>query len=290
MNTPKEVIEAANKYAIVKGGLPLNKMLVLAILAGVYIGFGGLLAIVVGGGSPGIAAENPGIARFLFGAAFPLGLILVVLVGAELFTGNTAYFIPNILNGRQSILSMMRNWLVVYLGNFIGAVALAYFLVHLTHLVSEAPYLDKVIGIATSKTSHSFTATFLKGIGANWLVCLALWQGMSSPTVSGKVISLWWPVMAFVTFGFEHSVANMFFIPLAIFEGAEVSWATFIFANLIPATLGNIVGGALFVGGAYWYLYGKDKKEKTKLNGRVTKNSQIPVRPTRTNGLKKYQV
>jgi len=147
MNTPKEVISIANQYAHLKGKMSSQKTFLLAILAGVYISFGGLLAIVIAGGSPSIAAANPGMARFLFGAAFPLGLILVVLVGAELFTGNTAYFVPNILNGNQKLSSMLRNWLLVYVGNFVGAMVVVYCLVHLTHLVSAEPYLSKVISI-----------------------------------------------------------------------------------------------------------------------------------------------
>ena len=257
MNYPETVLKYAGRIAIKKGSYSINKTLLLAFLAGAYIAFGGLLAIIIGGGVPGIGAENPGIPKFLFGAAFPLGLILVVLVGAELFTGNTAYFIPNILNKTQKLSAMLRNWFLVYVGNFIGAVFVAYFIVYLTHIVHKGPFLDSVHAIAIGKTSHTFLVTFLKGIGANWLVCLALWQGMAAKNVSGKITAIWWPVMAFVTFGFEHSIANMFFIPLAIFEGADITWGTFIVKNLIPATLGNIVGGSFFVGTLYWKLFDK---------------------------------
>jgi formate/nitrite transporter len=259
MNTPSEVITIVNKLAKNKGSYSLNKTLVLAFLAGAYIAFGGLLAIIIGGGSPGIAAENPGLAKFLFGAAFPLGLILVVVVGAELFTGNNAYFIPNVINKKQSITEVLKNWSLVYVGNFIGAVFVAYVITHLTHLVSGNPYAASVESIATSKTSHTFLVTFLKGIGANWLVCLAVWQGMAAKDTTGKIIAIWIPVMAFVAMGFEHSIANMYFIPLAIFEGADITWTTFIVKNLIPATIGNIVGGGVFVGMFYGYLFGKEK-------------------------------
>lgn len=257
MNNPTTVIELANENAFKKEKYSASKTLILAFLAGAYIAFGGLLAIILGGGIPGIASENPGISKFLFGAAFPLGLILVVLVGAELFTGNTAYFIPNLLNKQQKITAMLRNWFYVYVGNFVGCIFVAYIIVYLTHIVHKEPYIDTVHAVAIGKTSHTFLVTFLKGIGANWLVCLALWQGMAAKDVTGKIIAIWWPVMAFVTFGFEHSIANMFFIPLAIFEGADITWSTFIVKNLIPATLGNIVGGAFFVGTIYGYLFSK---------------------------------
>ncbi|MDV7188036.1 formate/nitrite transporter family protein [Lutibacter sp. TH_r2] len=259
MNTPKEVISIVSQLALNKGKYKVNKTLVLAFLAGAYIAFGGLLAIVVGGGTPGIAATNPGITKFLFGAMFPVGLILVVVVGAELFTGNNAYFIPTILNKKQPIKEMFKNWGLVYFGNFIGAVFVAYVITHLTHIVSASPFIDSVHGIAIGKTSHTFLVTFLKGIGANWLVCLAVWQGMAAKNTMGKMVAIWLPVMTFVTLGFEHSIANMYFIPLAIFEGADITWTTFIVKNLIPATLGNIVGGVLFVGMPYGYLFGKSK-------------------------------
>lgn len=259
MNTPKEVIGIVGKLAETKGNYKVSKTLILAFLAGAYISFGGLLAIIVGGGSPGLAASNPGIAKFLFGAMFPLGLILVVIVGAELFTGNNAYFMPNVLNKKQGVRTVLKNWGLVYVGNFVGAIFVAYFLTHLTHIVSSAPYVDSVHQIAIGKTSHTFLVTFLKGIGANWLVCLAVWQGMAAKDTTGKIIAIWIPVMAFVAMGLEHSIANMFFIPLAMFEGANITWETFIVKNLIPATLGNIVGGVVFVGMLYGYLFGRDK-------------------------------
>ncbi|MFH6769862.1 formate/nitrite transporter family protein [Gaetbulibacter aquiaggeris] len=259
MNTPKEVVDIVSTLAEAKGQYKIKKTLMLAFLAGAYVAFGGLLAIIVGGGSPGIAAENPGITKFIFGATFPLGLILVVVVGAELFTGNNAYFIPNVLNKKQSISVVLKNWGLVYVGNFIGAIFVAYVVTYLTHIVSSSPYTDSVEQLAIGKTSHTFLVTFLKGIGANWLVCLAVWQGMAAKGTIGKILGIWLPVMAFVTMGFEHSIANMYFIPLAIFEGVDITWTTFLVKNLIPATLGNIVGGAVFVGMFYGYLFGGDK-------------------------------
>lgn len=259
MNSPKEVISIVNKLAQTKGSYQVKKTLILAFLAGAYISFGGLLALIVGGGSPGIAAENPGIAKFLFGATFPIGLILVVVVGAELFTGNNAYFIPNVINKKQGVGAVLKNWGLVYVGNFVGAIFVAYVITHLTHIVDSSPYIEAVHNLALGKTSHTFLVTFIKGIAANWLVCLAVWQGMAAKDTTGKIFAIWLPVMAFVAMGFEHSIANMYFIPLAIYEGADITWTTFIVKNLIPATLGNIVGGAVFVGMFYGYLFGKEK-------------------------------
>ena len=256
MNNPKEVIEIVNVLAQNKASYKINKTLILAFLAGAYIAFGGILALVEGGGSTGMAATNPGITKVLFGAMFPVGLILVVIVGAELFTGNNAYFVPSVLSKKQTINAVLKNWGLVYVGNFIGALFVAYFITHLTHIVGSTPFAETVRNVAMNKTSHTFLETFLKGIGANWLVCLAVWQGMAAKDTVGKIFAIWLPVMAFVTLGFEHSVANMYFIPLAIFEGAPITWLHFFESNLVPATLGNIVGGVLFVGMPYGYLFG----------------------------------
>ncbi len=259
MFTPKEVLISAGKNAVKKSQYSTKKTLILAFSAGAFISIGGLLSIIVGGGMPGIAAENPGLAKLFFGAVFPVGLVLVALLGAELFTGNTSYFIPKVMNRELPVGAMLRNWGLVYVGNFFGAIFVAYFLAVETHIVSTAPFSDSVLNIAMGKTSHTFWLTFWKGVGANWLVCLAMWAGLAAKYTSGKIIGIWFPVMAFVTMGFEHSIANMFFIPLAIFQGADISWTHFITANLIPATLGNIVGGAFFVGMLHYLAFNNDK-------------------------------
>ncbi|MFV0483527.1 MAG: formate/nitrite transporter family protein [Bacteroidales bacterium] len=258
--TPPQILDEAGKLAIEKDKYSTKKILTLAFLAGVYISFGGMLALLMGGGVPGIAENNPAISKFLLGAAFPVGLMLVVLAGGELFTGNNAYFMPNVLSGKQKLAVPLRNWALVYIGNFIGCIFTAYVLTHLTQVIGSEPWSDYIEKIAVSKTSNPFYKTLLKGIGANWLVCLALWMGMSAKSTAGKILGIWWPVMTFVTLGFEHCVANMYFIPLAIFEGSDISWIAFIVDNLIPATIGNIIGGAFFVGTLYWYAYKKDEK------------------------------
>ena len=255
MLKPKDIVNYASDSALEKGRYGLQKILILSFLAGVYISMGALLSIILGFGFPGLAEENPGLVKMLMGASFPVGLILVVLAGGELFTGNTAYFIPSTMSCKQPWHKAIHNWSLVWIGNFIGALAFAYFLVYLTNILNYSPWVDGVKYIAISKVSNPFYVTFLKGIGANWLVCLAMWLGMSAHTTTGKILGIWWPVMAFVTIGYEHSIANMFFIPIAMMQGVDISIATLFIKNLIPATLGNIVGGAFFVGFLYWYTY-----------------------------------
>ena len=261
MRSPQEIVAYVNKSALAKEQTPMRKLIVLGFLAGAYIAMGGLLSVVLGYGFPQVAQSNPAIVKLLMGAAFPVGLIMIVLAGGELFTGTCAYFVPNVMNHRQRVPMMVKYCTVVWLSNFVGALLFGYLFVHLTHISHYHPTLDGFIDIAAHKTENPFYVTILKGVGANWMVCLAVWLGMASKSIAGKILGLWFPVMTFVAIGYEHSVANMFFIPVAMFEGFNLSIADLFLKNLIPATIGNIIGGVLFVGGLYWYLYDNDKKE-----------------------------
>lgn len=253
--SPKQILEIVKNVAEEKASTTTVKTLVLAFAAGSYIALGGLFALIVGGGIPGIAAENPGIQRLLMGAAFPIGLMFCAILGADLFTGNTAYFIPPVMSKRLSLADLLRNWTLVYFGNFIGALFVAYFMASATGILAVSPWLESLDTLAYSKINQSFHQVLLKGIGANWLVALAMWMAYSAKSTAGKIIGIWFPVMAFVAIGFEHSIANMFFVPAAIFNGIDISWADFIFNNLIPATIGNIIGGSVLVGLIYWYIF-----------------------------------
>ena len=256
-NTPKQIVEIVSDVAKTKAATSTSKTLILAFLAGAYIAIGGLLAVIIGGGIPGIAAQNPGIQKLLMGAAFPVGLMLCTIAGADLFTGNTAYFIPPVMNRKLSVRDMLRNWGLVYVANFIGALFVAYFLVTLTGVFAKSPWQDSIYALADAKTSAPFYKVFFKGVGANWLVALAMWFAYAAKDITSKMFGMWFPVMAFVAIGFEHSIANMFFIPAAIFNGAPIGWTDFIINNLIPATLGNIFGGSILVGLLYWMVYGR---------------------------------
>ncbi len=253
--TPQETVRAVISIGRAKSALRLDKLLVLSFLAGAYIAFGGLLAEVVGGGMPAAKITNPGLVKLVFGGVFPVGLMLVVIAGSELFTGNTALMVPSTLTGATRWTALVANWVWSFVGNFAGALFVAYFLVHLTGLLAADPWLSCAKGIATAKVSEGFWTLLLRGVGCNWLVCLAVWLAVAAEDVASKILAIWWPIMAFVAIGFEHSVANMYFVPVGIFLGADVTWVQFLRVNLLPVTLGNILGGALFVGAVYAYLY-----------------------------------
>lgn len=259
--TPKETIQLAANSGAAKADLSAGRaggygrFTILSILAGAYIAFGGVLSVVLGFGFPEATAGNPALQKLLSGAAFPIGLILVVVLGAELFTGNNALLMPAWMTRRCSTRDVIVNWTLVYLGNFVGALIFVYFLVYLTGLLHPEPYRAAIIRIAEAKVSLPWITAFVKGIGANWCVCLAVWLALAAKSSGAKMFGCWFPVMAFVALGYEHSVANMFFIPAAILEGAQVTPWQMVWDNLLPVTIGNILGGALFVGCVHTYLH-----------------------------------
>ncbi|ADU67244.1 formate/nitrite transporter family protein [Desulfurispirillum indicum] len=235
-----------------------GRTFVLSLLAGFYIAFGAQLSIVV---TQGVAETmGVGMARFLGGSVFSIGLMLVVVCGAELFTGNTL-LAKAALQRQIPWLKVWENWALVIVGNFIGAIALAWLMVA-SLLWQDTQAALQALDIAVRKSTLSFEAAFIRGILCNWLVCLAVVMAVAARDIAGKILACYVPIMAFVASGFEHSVANMFFIPAAIFLASssgihmpDLNWWNFFVTNLIPVTLGNIVGGVVFVAMAYWFLY-----------------------------------
>jgi len=237
------------------------KLLILAFLAGAYIAFGSQLAVTCAASIP---KEWASLQKLVFGGVFPVGLMLVVIAGSELFTGNCMVPVISCLNKEAKWSGLFRNWFWVYIGNFIGALFCAYFLAHLTGLLRVDPWNTYIGNIGVMKTSLGWGEAFWRGVGCNWLVCLAVWMALSADDIAGKILAIWWPIMAFVALGFEHSVANMFFIPASIICTGKVTWGAFFINNLIPVTLGNIVGGAFFVGTLYWWVYMRVKAPAAK--------------------------
>ncbi|MCI6642829.1 MAG: formate/nitrite transporter family protein [Alloprevotella sp.] len=260
INTPYDVVQKTCAMALKKYHTPTIKLFVLGMLAGVYIAMGALLSSMAAGGLAGIGETNPIVPKLVSGMTFPVGLLLVILVGAELFTGNTAYLMPATIKGTVPRTYFLKNWGIVYVANLAGALLFDYFLVYQADMLHHEAYHHYITHIAEYKTSLPWEQVFLRGIGANWMVCLAVWLGFSSKSMAGQVMGIWWPVMAFVAIGFEHSVANMFYIPTGMMYGANVSISDFICNNLIPSTLGNIVGGGLLVGCLYGYFYKNEAK------------------------------
>jgi len=236
-----------------KANLSVAKIAALGIMGGLFIGFGAFLAASVGGACPGLAATNPGLQKIVTGAfGLPFGLLMVLTCGAELFTGNTALVTAAVYEGKATMPQLIKSYLVSYLANFAGSLLLV-FMVAQTGLFgpTSAP-----VGLAMAKTSLTFSQAFFRGVLCNFLVCIAIVQASSAQDFAGKAAGVFFPISAFIALGLEHSVANMFLVPMGIALGAKVTFAKFLTANLLPVTLGNIVGGALFVATAYSFIFG----------------------------------
>ena len=256
---PSDIATQFAELGINKSKMSISRFAILGILGGAFIAFGGFLSMTVAGGMPGVMTSNPGLVKFVFGSLFPVGLIMVSVAGADLFTSDCAYLTMPCLEKKVSIAALCKVLLLSYFFNFIGTQLIAYFFTYKTGAFSSDIYQSYLQHYASAKVNQDWYKVFIKGIGANWLVCLGSWMSYAAKDVMGKAIGIWIPVMLFVTLSFEHSIANMYFIPTAIYYGSDITWYEFVISNLIPATIGNILGGCLLVGCAYWFVYKKTK-------------------------------
>ena len=280
LKTPNLILDT-----IIGGGISRTKQTLaatfgLTFLAGAYIALGGFFAIRC-------AAVLPlnvwgSMAKLIFAAVFPLGLLLVIVCGADLFTGNCMSLAAARYRKDISIVALCKSGIYSWVGNFIGALFVAYFMAYASGLIFEVmkvggqstmPWANSIVSITNGKCALSFGEAFWRAVGCNWLVCLAVYAAAAAEDISGKILALWFPTMAFVAMGMEHCIANMFFVPLGIFTGTDprytamagaiplqASWGSFFINNLVPVTLGNIVGGAILVAGVYSVIYFKKVK------------------------------
>jgi len=263
-NKPVEIVQMAGDAGKYKANLTPGNYLIRAFMAGLFIAVGAALATVC---STGVTV--PGIKSLIAGSVFPVGLIAIVLTGMSLFTGDTM-LVPMAVFQKKTTWSRVFNcWFWVYIGNFVGSVFWAYLMSVGPLSKGGGPELtvfgQNAIAIAEAKTlpymavgAMGLWSAFMKAIACNLLVNAAILLAFSSKNMVGKFFGIWFPIMAFVSSGFEHSVANMYFIPAGIFAGANVTWGQFITWNLIPVTIGNIVGGFLFIGAAYYWSFKKE--------------------------------
>jgi len=262
LKPPPAIYAGAVAAGVAKASKSWSDTFKLGIVSGCHIAFGAYLAIAVGGACPGIAAENPGLQKMIFGAfGLPFGLIMTLVTGGELFTGNTALVGAAVMEGKVSKKDLAKNWIASYFGNFVGSLLLAY-LAFKSGTLGSGP---ASVAIATGKANLPFDVAFVRGILCNWLVCMAVYMASGASSLAGKMVAVWFPISAFVALGLDHSIANMFIIPLGIMRGADVTYKMMIVNNLIPVTLGNIVGGLLCVMapfGTTMGSWGKKKKEE----------------------------
>jgi len=268
---PTDIAREIVKIGKKKARLPASSMAILSILAGIYIAIAGQAMITVTHDAAG--SVGTGLARLLGGSVFSLGLILVVLAGAELFTGNSL-MVVGWLERKLNLKALAKNWSIVYIGNLIGSILIVYLVFFSGIWMINGGAVGKyALSIAVSKADLGFWSALVRGIGANWLVCVAIWLAISGGTTRDKILGIYFPITAFVLLGFEHSIANMFFLPMGLLLKGVVSvpgassltLSTAIFNNIIPVTIGNIIGGVLFVAVPYWMVYLKNHNKQQVL-------------------------
>lgn len=247
MNSPAQIAENYVPIAVGKGNMPRGKMFLLAILAGMFIALAGV----------GASIGNVVVNKLAGACIFPAGLAMVILAGSELFTGNCMMVVA-VAQRQLTVKKLLLSWLIVYAGNFVGALLVAWLAVYGGTFAGS---YEALIATAAAKTSLGFGEAFIRGILCNILVCLGVWMAFAAKDAGGKVISLFFPIMVFVLCGFEHCVANMFYIPGGIFScirygvtAEGLNWGTMLVKNLLPVTLGNIAGGA-GLGMMFWAIH-----------------------------------
>ena len=272
--TPPMMAEKAEEVGISKANMNFWTLLTLSILAGAFIALGAVFCTTVTSGASGNIFF--GLSKLLGGLAFCLGLILVIVAGAELFTGNNL-IIMAFFSGNVTVRQLLRNWIIVYIGNFLGSILIAAIII----MCKRYEFCHGIIwlnalNIAHAKCGNPFLDMVARGIMCNALVCLAVWLCFGARSISDKILAIIFPITAFVAAGFEHCVANMYFIPVALFAKAQapqcfwsycgktaadypnLTWEQFFLTNLIPVTLGNIIGGVFLVGIFYWVAYRRE--------------------------------
>ena len=271
---PYEMAHKAEKVGASKAALDTVTMFGLALLAGAFISLGAIFATTVTTGAGGTLPY--GITKLASGLVFCLGLILVIVAGAELFTGNTL-IVMAWAGGKVSTRALLRNWIVVYLGNFAGSVGTVVLMFYARQYTFGGGAIGQnALNIAAGKLDYGFVQAIALGILCNGLVCLAVWLTFSARSTTDKIMAIIFPITAFVAAVFEHSVANMYFIAMGLFNKdfdntwvsehagqidlSRLTWGNFLVDNLLPVTIGNIIGGAILVAAAYWFIYLRDER------------------------------
>lgn len=273
MFTPAEVANNVISIGKAKAGNKPYKLFLLGILAGMFIALA-----AVGANTASCTIANASVGKLVGACIFPVGLLMVLVAGSELFTGNNL-IIVSVLTGDVKWGAMLKNWVIVYLGNFVGSMLVALLVVYAGQFnLFGGALAVTTISVATGKASLAFGPAILKGILCNFLVCIAVWISFAAKSVGGKLAGIYLPIMLFVLAGFEHSVANMYYVPAGLLAKMnptalaaatdagiavdQLTWGNFFINNLIPVTIGNIIGGAVLVGVMYWAIYLADAKKE----------------------------
>eukprot|EP00762_Andalucia_godoyi_P003080 ANDGO_01018.mRNA.1 putative formate transporter len=257
IKSPPEVWRYVQQTGFYKSRMDWKRTLILAIYAGVFVGFGALAATSVAYNMPVTRVENPGVAKAVYAAIFPIALFLIYYTSAELFTSNSMSLFAALLyyKNKRSALGLAKNWLLVLLGNLMGCLACAYVFGYLSDLFKDEPYPSVLAAAAEHKVHAGAFQVFIRAIACNWCVCLAVFGGSSADELGGRLLALWAPIFVFACIGLEHLIASFFTIPLGMMYGANVTIYQFLIEYSLPVLAGNIIGGSFFMSGVLWYLF-----------------------------------
>eukprot|EP00525_Craspedostauros_australis_P014012 CAMPEP_0198115266 /NCGR_PEP_ID=MMETSP1442-20131203/6422_1 /TAXON_ID= /ORGANISM="Craspedostauros australis, Strain CCMP3328" /LENGTH=396 /DNA_ID=CAMNT_0043772753 /DNA_START=96 /DNA_END=1286 /DNA_ORIENTATION=+ len=256
LHTPAEAFQILAEKGEANGNASTLKTVISAVYGGMCVGMGGMLSLAIAGNMGGVAITNPGLAKFVFAALFPVNLFVCLLTGGQLFTGNTANMMAAYFEKKVTMKQVVRNWLLSFSSNFVGCATFAGLCKYCGVLAGGAATMAS--GLVGAKTSMAFGPIFVKALLCNWLVCLAVYLSMQSKDMAGKYVGIFLPISAFVSIGFEHSVANMFLLPAGLLGSATgISFKTALIKNMLPVTLGNAVGGAVMVAAMLSFMFGR---------------------------------
>ncbi|KAK2040983.1 hypothetical protein LZ31DRAFT_603146 [Colletotrichum somersetense] len=263
--SPPETCHLIAQSGVAKARLPWADLVVKSLFGGVFISLGSLFDLVIAGGAPGLRASDPGVATMLAAFAFPVGFVLVVLTNVELVTSNMAVMTYSTLQRKTTWYDLARNWITSYVFNLAGCLLFAGFLAWWTDTLDSDAQRAYAVAQAEGRVNVNWAYNFLRGIGCDWLVGLAVYLATSGKDNFSKIVGIWIPVWTFVNLGYQHSVANFFLVPIGMFYGTNFGVGKFIYQSAIPVTLGNIVGGAGMAGSVLWFLYGRDSTLATTI-------------------------
>ncbi|KAK5092102.1 hypothetical protein LTR70_005067 [Exophiala xenobiotica] len=256
---PQELARLVSRAGLAKARLGYPEYVIKSFLGGVFISLGALADLVVAAGAPGLRESNPGVATMLAAFIFPMGFVLVILCNVELATSNMFVMIITTLQRKTSIWDLTKNWVISYTFNLAGCLFFAGFLAWWSDTLDSDTATAYAVTQAEGRVNVQWSVNLLRGVGCNWLVALAFFLSIGSKDYISKIYSIWIPIWVFVLLGYQHSIANFFLVPIGMFYGTNFGTGKFIYQSVIPVTLGNIIGGSLFGGAAFWYLYGRNE-------------------------------
>lgn len=259
INNAAETVRLLALSGIAKAQLSWPDLIIKSLLGGIFISMGALFDLIVAGGAVGLRESNPSLAVLLSGAVFPIGFAMIIVTNSELATSNMMVMVIPTLQRRIRIYDLCRNWVVSYIGNLAGALFFGGFLAWWADALSTDAEKSYAATGAASRVNQQWSVNFLRGVGCNWLVGMAVFFSTANREGVSKIYGIWIAVTTFCVLGYQHCIANFFLVPIGLWYGAPVGVGKFIYQSVIPVTLGNILGGAVFGGLVFWWLYGRDE-------------------------------